>query len=101
MLKFKWKWDDTIKEMPEIPQETKENEITPQEETDDHHHKKNKKKKDPNIYIKQIDKLISENKDPKVITALEQLKTAITEVETNKPGITQKLVNRIIEILRR
>jgi len=135
MLKFKWKWDDTIKEFPEseIPQEIESNNnhnhtngshhhkkeekvettITPQEETTDqqlvHHHDKkdNKKKKSRdtgslNAYINPaIQKLTSETKDPKVIAALEELQKAITEVESNKPGITHKLIQRIIETLRK
>jgi len=36
-----------------------------------------------------------------VIAALEGLQKAMAEVESNKPGITQKLVARIIETLRK
>jgi len=128
MMKFEWKWDDTIKEMPEIPNETpppqtngsrhnsshkngtKTTEVTPQEETTEQvreTQKKDRKKKSRdtgsiNTYIvPAIHKLTSETKDPKVIQALEQLKKAITEVEQNKPGVTHKLIQRIIETLRK
>jgi len=99
----------------------KKEETTPQEETPEinhskkeHHHgsHKDKKKEEPkkkskdtgsiNAYIvPAITKLSSETKDPNVIQALEQLKKAITEVEVSKPGITHKLIQRIIETLRK
>jgi len=75
-----------------------------------HHKKKDKKKKKSkkensstsinSFIIPSITKLTSEAKDSKVIASLEQLKQAFIEVETNKPGITHKLIARIIEILR-
>jgi len=124
-LKFKWEWDETVKfpmdpstELPPVGSifptnvetncnGTKET-ITPQEETpEDHHHKKGKKKKSKdsgsvNTFIfPAIQKLTSETKDTNVINALEQLKQAIMEVESNKPGITHKLIARIIETLRK
>jgi len=137
MMKFKWKWDDTIKEFPEseMPNETshtnghknvpagstkKEVETTPQEETPEVHQYQKKerqssKKEKPEqkqknsketgsistYIVPAISKLSSETKDPDVVEALEELKKAMTEVESSKPGITHKLIQRIIEILRK
>jgi len=121
MVKFKWEWDDTIKgpiepmdepNKNDKPKEHKEHQEhhqnnennEPQEETTTKQQKKEKKKKSGTIdtYINPtIQKLISETNDPKVIAALEGLQKAMAEVESNKPGITQKLVARIIETLRK
>jgi len=127
-LKFKWEWDETIRgpidpntelppEMMENMKGTKESK-TPQEETPEElettpqrqstkEKKKKKNKKENNqstsinsFIIPSITKLTSEAKDTKVVNSLEQLKQAFIEVETNKPGITHKLIARIIEILR-
>lgn len=135
MVKFKWKWDDTLKEFPEesLPPPTKETPPTkekeethqqltkkhtngskgvppsePQEETtNETHQKKNNKKKSKetqtiNVYITPtIQKLTSETKDPKVVKALEQLQKVLVDVETTKPGTTHKLIQRIVETLRK
>jgi len=131
MVKFDWKWDDTLKEFPNesmIPPPTTNNQnetshqlikkhtngsskVTPsepQETTNEGHHKKDKKKKQSketgtlNIYITPtIQKLTSETKDPKVIKALDQLQKVIVDVENSKPGTTHKLIQRIVETLRK
>jgi len=69
--------------------------------------KKDKKKKSKDLgsintyIIPTIQKLSAETKDSKVVAALDQLKQALLDVETNKPGITHKFITRIIETLRR
>jgi len=68
--------------------------------------KKNKKKNGKpsalNSYIyPAVTKLIQENpKNDSVVTALNQLKTAFSDVESDNPGIVQKLINQIIETLQ-
>jgi len=48
-----------------------------------------------------VTKLIQENpKNDSVVTALNQLKTAFSDVESDNPGIVQKLINQIIETLQ-
>jgi serine/threonine-protein kinase 24/25/MST4 len=128
-IQFKWEWDETIKgpidpnmELPVgmemmINEQTKETK-TPQEETPELNEeetkpqrqvtkgkkKKSSKKETPSsvnsFIIPSITKLTSEAKDSKVVNALEGLKQAFIEVENNKPGITHKMIARVIEILR-
>jgi len=95
-----------------IPEKKKE-QITPQEETTAQvvHREQSKKEKKKNkskdsgsigaYILPTIQKLSAETKDTKVRAALDQLKQAIVDCESNKPGITHKLIARIIETLRK
>jgi len=91
----------------------KKEQITPQEETTAQvvHREQSKKEKKKNkskdsgsigaYILPTIQKLSAETKDTKVRAALDQLKQAIVDCESNKPGITHKLIARIIETLRK
>jgi len=55
-----------------------------------------------NYIYPAITKLSEENNDNEnVLSALNQLRTVFTDVETNKAGITHKLIVHIIETLKK
>jgi len=101
MMKFKWNLEDTIKG-GDPSQYIEEEEVKPI-----HNSRDTKKKKEvstalTNYIYPAITKLTDENHGREsVIQALNQLKQVFTDIESNKTGITHKLIVHIIETLKK
>jgi len=105
MMKFKWNLEDTIRGGD--PSQYVDEEIEEQKPIQNSRETNNKKKKEvstalTNYIYPAITKLSEENNgNENVLTALNQLRTVFTDVETNKAGITHKLIVHIIETLKK